>query len=129
MGKSDDTSVRFVGWGGHSAWGTQREQLADGTYLCQDASGGWYLDPETGETDVAWMTSTEWYSETYRRRYVESRLREGVPFAEWDRRGRNEWINHAVERGWARPAGAPSPRKKATKRAQTGPASEREEGS
>ena len=32
---------------------TSRELLPDGTYLCEDASGGWYFDPATGETDLA----------------------------------------------------------------------------
>ena len=85
MSKSDDEPVRFVAIGGHSPWGTSREVLPDGTYLCQDASGGWYLDPVTGETDVAAMRGgTQWFGEKYRRRYVEgssetgSRGRSGI---------------------------------------------------
>lgn len=127
MSKSGDERVRFVAFGGHSPWGTSREVLPDGTYLCQDASGGWYLDPVTGETDVAWMGGgTEWYRDEYRRRYVEGRLEEGVPWSEWDSRGQNEWVANAVERGWARPEGAPTPRDE-NERAQTERASGREE--
>ena len=65
--------------------GRAEEVLPDGTYLCQDASGGWYLDPVTGEIDLAWMSGgTQWYSEEYRRRYVEAQAPDGSPWSEWD---------------------------------------------
>ena len=111
MSKSNDEPVRFVAIGGHSPWGTSRQVLPDGTYLCEDASGGWYLDPVTGETDVAAMRGgTQWFGEKYRRRYVEGQLRDGIPWSEWDSRGQREWVANAVEHGWARPDGAPSAR-------------------
>lgn len=38
---------------------------------------------------------------------VEGRLRDGVPWSEWDTRGQREWLANAVEQGWAQPDGAP----------------------
>ena len=101
--------------------------LPDGTYICEDASGAWYFDPATGQTDIiAQRGGTEWYNPKYRLSYVELRLRDGTPFADWDVRGQREWVANAVERGWARPDGAPNPREEhrrerpQAKRASTG---------
>ena len=104
MSKSDDATGCSEALDVRSPWwGTSREPLPNGRYLCEDGSGGWYLDPATGETDIAWAASTEWYGEDYRRRYVESRLRDGVPFSEWDPRGQREWEENVAEHGWALP--------------------------
>jgi hypothetical protein len=107
MSKSDAGGDRFRTYGGHSPWGTSRELQPDGTYICEDASGAWYLDPVTGETDIIAFRSTQWYSEKYRRSYVEARLRDATPFADWDVRGQREWIQHAEARRWPRPPDAP----------------------
>jgi hypothetical protein len=88
-----------------SPWGNKSERLEDGSYLCEDASGAWTYDPETGDVDIVAMGGgTEWYNPAHRRRYVERMLRDGVPFPEWpDLRGRNEWLKQAREQGWPEP--------------------------
>jgi hypothetical protein len=85
-----------------SPWGRERELVADGRYLCEDASGAWTYDPRSGEVDlVAMGGGTEWYRPAYRRGYVERMIRDEVPFPDWpDPRGRAEWLCMALDEGW-----------------------------
>jgi hypothetical protein len=42
------------------AWGTRHQHFPDGLVRAEDVGGAWWLDPETGEVDIASFVSPSW---------------------------------------------------------------------